>query len=127
MSSGDGVVFYSPKIRFENSKTKDNTLQAFTAIGEIKGEALYQVEMTKDFTPWRKDVLFYAFNKEASILPLVPKFKFITNKEKWGAAFRYGFLQIQKEDFDLIYANMGADADIKAEASSKAKIEQSNV
>ena len=84
---------------------------------------MYQVEQFKGFTPWRKDVKFYSFAKEAPISPLISKFKFIPNKEKWGAAFRYGFLQIQKEDFELIYASMGADSGAKSKEMETPKAE----
>ena len=38
MRVGDGIVYYSPKVEFESNEK----LQAFTAIGEVTGESVYQ-------------------------------------------------------------------------------------
>jgi hypothetical protein len=47
-STGDGIVFYSPKTSYD---ANGKPLQAFTAIGEVSDDDLYQHEMTPDFTP----------------------------------------------------------------------------
>jgi predicted RNA-binding protein len=97
MHKGDMIVYYSPKVRFEGSEA----LHAFTAIGEIEDEVIFQVEETPDFKPFRRKV-HYIKTGEVRIEPLIPDLTFITNKKSWGYAFRYGLLQIQKDDFDRI-------------------------
>jgi hypothetical protein len=38
----------------------------------------------------------------AMVKPLVPELTFIRNKKSWGYTFRFGLLEIQKDDFDRI-------------------------
>ena len=52
MSVGDGIVFYSPVLKFQ-SKDK---CQRFTAIGKVSGTDTYQFEMSPGFIPFRRDI-----------------------------------------------------------------------
>ena len=52
LKAGDWIVFYSPKTAYVGGEA----LQAFTAIGQVKDEELYQVDMSEDFHPWRRNV-----------------------------------------------------------------------
>jgi predicted RNA-binding protein len=97
MHKGDMMVYYSPKARFDSSEA----LHAFTAIGVIEDDALFQVEETPDFRPFRRKV-HYIKTGEVRIEPLVQDLTFIRYKKSWGYAFRYGLLEIPKEDFDRI-------------------------
>ena len=97
MHKGDMIVYYSPKAQLESTKT----LHAFTAIGEITDEELFQVEESPDFKPFRRKVL-YTKTGEVRIAPLIEDLTFIGNKKSWGYAFRFGLLEIPKEDFDRI-------------------------
>jgi hypothetical protein len=97
LQTGDWVIFYSPKVSYEGKEK----LQAFTAIGTIKDEELYQVEMMPGFNPYRRNVNFLE-SKEVSILPLIEGLDFIKNKKSWGYAFRFGYLEVGEEDFDRI-------------------------
>ena len=45
---------YSPRTTYPDGEP----LQAFTAIGVIRGGEVYQVEMASDFKPYRVDVKF---------------------------------------------------------------------
>jgi len=101
MSVGDGVLYYSPKVEFEGNEK----LQAFTAIGEVTGEAVYQFDMGGGFIPYRRDVK-YTECIDAPILPLIPVLTFIQDKKSWGFMFRFGFFEIPKVDFDLITNQM---------------------
>ena len=49
LGAGDWIVFYSPKTSLRGGES----LQAFTAIGRVADEELYQVEMAEGFAPWR--------------------------------------------------------------------------
>lgn len=101
MNVGDGVLYYSPKLEFEG----DEKLQAFTAIGRVTGETVYQFDMGGGFVPYRRDVK-YMDCVDAPIQPLIPALTFIENKTSWGYLFRFGFFEIPKVDFDLIASQM---------------------
>ena len=97
MTQGDGIIYYSPTYTFGGK----DACRSFTAIGTIdKGEP-YLFEMSKDFIPWRRDVIFLK-SKDAPIAPLLEKLTFIKNKKSWGLPFRSGSFEIPQQDFDLI-------------------------
>ena len=104
LSKGDLLVFYSPKTAFKDG----DSLQAFTALGEITDDEPYQVEMTPDFHPWRRKMRFIKA-EEASVRPLIDELDFITNKEKWGFPFSRGLFEVEKADFMRIAKAMDAD------------------
>ena len=97
MSKGDWIIYYSPKTFFG----QDDPCQKFTAIGEIIGSEVYQHAMAPDFIPYRRDVRFLTCT-EVEIRPLIENLSFIKNKKQWGYAFRFGYLEIPEEDFQLI-------------------------
>jgi predicted RNA-binding protein len=97
----DWVIFYSPKQTYSG----DKALQAFTAIGKVKDEELYQHKMSDDFIPYRRNVTFYKC-EETPIAPLINELEFIENKKSWGYRFRFGFFEINENDFDLIRSKM---------------------
>jgi hypothetical protein len=101
--AGDGVVYYSPTVSFGGS----DRLQAFTSIGVVRDERIYQADMGGGFRPFRRDVTFVKAN-EASILPLLDELELTRGKRNWGYAFRFGFLEITQRDFAVISAAMGA-------------------
>jgi hypothetical protein len=104
MAKGDRIVFYSPRTEFEGGEP----LQAFTAIGEVVDDVPYQVEMSADFHPWRRNVRFEPC-REAAVRPLIETLAFITNKQSWGFVFRRGFFEIAESDFRAIAAAMAPD------------------
>jgi len=101
LKAGDGLIMYSPRLSFPDGAP----LQAFTAIGTVLTGALYQVEMSADFKPYRVDVGFMKC-REAPIRPLVEQLTFIKSKTHWGAAFRFGYLKIPAHDFALVADSM---------------------
>lgn len=101
MRVGDWVLYYSPKFEFG----RENKCQAFTAIGKVTGDMIYQFDMGNGFMPFRRNVEFLNCT-EVSVLPLIPALTFIQNKTNWGYIFRFGFFEIQKDDFDLISSQM---------------------
>jgi hypothetical protein len=101
LSQGDWIVFYSPKSTYEGGEP----LQAFTAIGRIADEELYQGEMGPGFEPWRRNVAFEDCT-EVSIRPLLNDLSFIKDKTHWGYMFRFGLFEIPKADFELIRSAM---------------------
>jgi EVE domain len=101
LSAGDWIVFYSPK----TSLTGGEPVQAFTAIGRIADDELYQVETTAGFAPWRRNVEFLDC-VETPIKPLIDSLSFITDKQHWGYMFRFGLFEIPQPDFELIKNEM---------------------
>jgi predicted RNA-binding protein len=97
MHKGDWLIYYSPKVALNS----DEKLQAFTAIGQMVDDDIYQVEMSPTFKPFRRKVA-YSPSHDIPIAPLIEKLSFITNKSRWGYVFRYGLVEIPKEDFELI-------------------------
>ena len=103
LKAGDGVIMYSPRTAYPDGEP----LQAFTAIGTVVTSDVYQVEVTSHFRPHRVDVRFVPA-KEAQIKPLLGQLSFIKSKSHWGAAFRFGHVEIPGCDFALIAERMGA-------------------
>jgi predicted RNA-binding protein len=101
LKAGDWIIFYSPKTAYEGGEP----LQAFTAIGQVVDEELYQVEMAPGFMPYRRNVKFYDC-KELPIRPLIDELTFIEDKTHWGYKFRFGMFEIPQADFELIKKRM---------------------
>jgi hypothetical protein len=101
MSQGDWIAFYSPKTDYPQG----DPLQAFTAIGRVLDDQPYQVEMTPDFHPFRRNVEFLDC-EESPIRPLIDQLDFIEDKKQWGFRFRFGLFQISEHDFEVIRAAM---------------------
>ena len=104
LRAGDGLVSYSPRTAHPDGEP----LQAFTAIGVVITGEVYQMEMAEDFKPYRVDVRFLN-GRETPIKPLIERLSFIRDKTHWGAAFRFGYLKVSAEDFNLIAESMGVE------------------
>lgn len=98
MSVGDGIIYYSPKVNFN----ENDIYQEFTAIGTVITKEIYQYEMEDGFMPYRRNIEYDRSVQSISIKPLIVKLKFIENKKNWGFKFRFGFFEIPKEDFLMI-------------------------
>lgn len=101
MRKGDFVIYYSGK-QFLGKTYK---CQEFTAIGKVKDDDVYQFQMTSDFCPSRRNIEFFE-SKDISILPVINSLDFIQNKKSWGYPLRFGFLEINQYDFELISSQM---------------------
>ena len=97
LNARDWLVFYSPKTSLDGGER----LQAFTAIGRVADDELYQAEMAPGFVPWRRNVKFVDC-VETPIGPLIDSLSFIDDKNRWGYMFRLGLFEIPKRDFELI-------------------------
>ncbi len=101
LSCGDFVIYYSSKVTMEGTEL----YQKFTAIGEVSDDTPYQVDVGDGFKPFRRNINY--FNAQhLDIRPFVPRLPFIKNKKSWGYVFRYGFLEIDGESFDIIAQGM---------------------
>ncbi|MDO3645169.1 EVE domain-containing protein [Mucilaginibacter sp. L3T2-6] len=101
MSADDGLIVYSPKQTYAGKEV----LQAFTAIGQVADDKIYQHKMAEDFVPYRRNINYHQC-KEIPIAPLIRQLGFITNKASWGYQFRFGFFEIPEADFKLIHSAM---------------------
>jgi len=101
LHAGDWLVFYSPRMSYPDGEP----LQAFTAIGKVKDEQLYQVKITSDFEPWRRKVDFKKC-RQTPIKPMISDLSFVKDKAYWGYIFRFGLFEIPQEDFEKIEAVM---------------------
>ena len=101
MKKGDYILYYSGKMVLG----KDEKCQEFTAIGQVKDDEVYQFQMTPDFCPSRRNIEFFS-HQDLSILPLINDLEFIQNKKSWGYPFRFGILEINENDFQLISSKM---------------------
>jgi hypothetical protein len=101
MQKGDYIILYSGK----KSLDSDIQCQKFTNIGKIKDDEIYQVEMSKNFIPFRRNVEYYPC-EAISIALLINDLDFIQNKKFWGYPFRFGFFEIKENDFKLISAKL---------------------
>jgi EVE domain len=102
LNAGDGIVYYSPTV----SPERKDRLQAFTSIGLLKDDRIYQVDMGGGFHPFRRDVNYVDAN-EASIVPLLDTLDLTRGKQNWGYPFCLGLVEITACDFALIAAAMG--------------------
>lgn len=101
MARGDWIVCYSPRLTHPDGPP----LQAFTAVGQVVDDEPYQVEMSPDFQPWRRNVDFLDC-VEAPIRPMIDTLDFVENKQQWGYRFRFGLFRIDDHDFEVIRTAM---------------------
>lgn len=94
---GDWVVYYASKERFGEPAP----CQRFVAVGQVADDAPTQVEQFGGFCPFRR-AMAYKKCAEVPIQPLLLDLTFIKNKQRWGMAFRFGFLEILADDFTRI-------------------------
>jgi hypothetical protein len=109
MSAGDWIIYYSPKEEFDGN----TPCQRFTAIGEVEPGDVYAHAMTHWFVPHRRKVGFHEAN-DVDIRPLIAQLGFIRDKSRWGYSFRFGHIEISREDFELIAERMLVEAPAEA-------------
>jgi hypothetical protein len=80
MRRGDWLVYYSPTIEMGGT-----ALRAFTAIGQVEGEAAYTHDMGGGFVPYRRDVS-YAKAKEVA-LDMIKERLALCAGPNWGWRF----------------------------------------
>ena len=101
LSCGDYIIYYSSKVVMNGAEL----YQKFTAIGRVIDDEAYQVDMGNGFMPFRRNIDYFDA-QHVDIKPLITELDFIKNKKSWGAAFRYGFLEIDAASFDKIAVQM---------------------
>ena len=102
MHPGDWFVYYSPRTSYPDG----DPLQAFTAIGLIAGDEIWQAE-DGDFRPWRRRVEWDASARETPIRPLIGELEF-TRADNWGYSLRRGLIPLSDADLERIRTEMTA-------------------
>jgi hypothetical protein len=97
MKRGDWIAFYSPKTDYP----KGEPLQAFTAIGRVADDEVYQADLDPEFQPWRRKMEFLPCT-ETPIRPLLDDLNFVIDKARWGYRFRTGVFEIDEHDFEVL-------------------------
>lgn len=97
MARGDWLVYYSPRSKIQDGAA----VQAFTAIGQLVDDEVYQFRMSETFMPFRRRVN-YTPCAETSIKPLLPRLSFVKDLQHWGYQFRFGHFEISEGDFRTI-------------------------
>ena len=95
MKKGDYLLYYSSKLKMDSPEK----CQAFTAVGKMIDDGVYQVEMFPDFFPYRRNVSFYEPTKDGPI-------EVARLSEEWKtyvSLLRYGHFEISKTFFDFIF------------------------
>ena len=103
LNPGDRIAYYSPVREFGGR----DACQAFTALGVVRDERVYQRDMGGGFRPFRRDVDWLDAT-EAAIHPLAEQLSFMQGKTNWGYAFRFGLLKVSPDDMDVIEHAMQA-------------------
>ncbi|MCD9022033.1 EVE domain-containing protein [Cohnella silvisoli] len=93
MSPGDWLVYYSPRTDF----TLGEPLQAFTAIGQVEDDRVYEYRMSDSFVPFRRNIR-YTRCKETKIGNLLEHLSFTRGNRNWGYRFRSGHFEIGRKD-----------------------------
>ena len=106
MHADDGFAWYASR----SAEARGSSLQAFTALGRIDGDAIRQADDDGERRPFRRAIVYLAA-QPASVRTLVEQLGFIRSKQHWGGAFRYGFLRVPAADFAVIAAAMGRNFD----------------
>jgi hypothetical protein len=105
MNPGDWLVYYSPRTDF----AKGEPLQAFTAIGQVEDDRVYEYRMSDSFVSFRRNIR-YTNCKETKIGSLLEQLSFTRGNRNWGYLFRLGHFEIGREDFMTISGAMFNDA-----------------
>ena len=105
LHAGDRIAYYSP-VRVFGAR---EPCQAFTALGTVRDDRVYQGDMADqgqpDFKPYRKDVAWLEA-REAPIRPLLEALSFTRGRTNWGYALRFGLLEVTAADMAVIMRSM---------------------
>lgn len=98
MAPGDRLVYYSPREELGSA----TPLKAFTAIGTIADEELWQAD-EGTFRPWRRRVDYVT----GSPVPLaaVQQKLALTSGPNWGYQLRRGLLPLTATDTEILLAH----------------------
>lgn len=95
LKSGDWIVYYSPRTSLRDGEI----LQAFTAIGSVEGDEIWQAD-EGSFQPWRRRVEYLESVKEVRLRDA------FASQPRWTSQLRFGLVQLPENDFEKIRAAM---------------------
>ena len=101
LSPGDKIVYYSPK-----TEPDGETLQRFTAIGEVTGDAPWEREFGSGTVLWCRDTDWRDDAAEVPIRPLLESLAFVKNPKNWGFYMRGSHRRIPGEDYAVLAGAM---------------------
>jgi hypothetical protein len=100
MRAGDVLVYYSPRDTMGGIP-----LQAFTAIGRVADDELWQAD-EGEFRPWRRRVE-YEMSARPVALETVRADLELTAGTHWGRQLRRGLVPLSEHDAELLAEAMG--------------------
>jgi hypothetical protein len=100
MRRGDTLIYYSPSEVMNGAP-----LKAFTAIGEVSDDTVFEFDMGDGFVPYRRRVHYHS----AAEVPLetVRDELNLCQPANWGIALRRGLLSLTDQDLHTIAREMG--------------------
>ncbi len=107
MRPNDWLIYYSPRTDMDTGEA----LRAFTAIGQVADDRVYEYRMSESFVPFRRNIR-YIPSREVKIAAILDKLGFTRGNRNWGYAFRFGHFEISREDFLTIAGAMLGDAKV---------------
>ncbi|GAB1640060.1 EVE domain-containing protein [Krasilnikovia sp. MM14-A1259] len=100
LAAGDWLVYYSPRTSLRGGVP----LQAFTAIGVVADDEIWQAD-EGTFHPWRRRVNYLPGAIETPIRTLGLG---LTAQPGWGTQLRRGLVRLTDDDFRRIHTAMQA-------------------
>jgi hypothetical protein len=111
MQPEDWLVYYSPSWEMGGAP-----LKAFTAIGQVVDNEVFEFDMGGGFVPYRRRVKYVRGVREVALSSLQSQLS-LCARPNWGMALRRGHLPLEASDFVLIARAMGASAAAEAALS----------
>jgi hypothetical protein len=102
MKKGDIFVYYSPTVEMHGAP-----LKAFTALGEIQDDEVFEFDMGEGFVPFRRRVR-YAVAQEVPLEKLREDLD-LCSPPNWGIVLRRGLIPLTEKDIRLIASAMDVD------------------
>jgi hypothetical protein len=99
MRRGDWLIYYSPKTELRPDAPR---LQAFTALGRVTGQRVYEFDMGDGRVPHRRDVVYEAV-RAVPLEALKGELHLVTRAD-WALQLRRGHVELDGHDFELIAA-----------------------
>lgn len=100
LDAGDGLVYYSPRTSLRDGEP----LQAFTAIGEVADDEIWQAD-EGTFKPWRRRVDYLADTTDVNVHDLDGELA-LTAEPNWGNRLRRGLVELTPADYRVIRSAM---------------------
>ncbi|MGH3427809.1 MAG: EVE domain-containing protein [Terriglobales bacterium] len=96
MRPGDWLVYYSPRTAYPDG----DPLKAFTAIGRIADEEIWQAD-EGDFHPYRRRVDYLDIARELPLSEVSAELE-LTAQPNWGYQLRRGLIPLSDADVGII-------------------------